>query len=269
MKVILSRKGFDSGAGGCASPILPDGTMLSLPIPDESGKYTYEELSLPDVGHYSDILQSLNPKNTDTLCHLDPDIRIGIRKAPSNWRPAFGQISAAQTHLDGYDVNVGDLFLFFGWFRKTEYHDGKLRFVKDAPDVQAIYGYLQIGEVLKGVEVKKCPWHPHADDSHIYNGNGAITNNTIYVASEQLVIDGVDTGIPGSGTLAFSEDRVLTANGQSRTRWKLNEVLRMVRLSYHDETCVKDDYFQSRSRGQEFVFDEDSRATNWAKSLIV
>ncbi len=28
MKIILSRKGFDSANGGQASPILPDGTML-------------------------------------------------------------------------------------------------------------------------------------------------------------------------------------------------------------------------------------------------
>jgi hypothetical protein len=30
MKVILSRKGFDSGYGGYPSPILPDGWMISL-----------------------------------------------------------------------------------------------------------------------------------------------------------------------------------------------------------------------------------------------
>ena len=35
MKIILSRKGFDTTSGGCPSPILPDGTLLSLPIPDE------------------------------------------------------------------------------------------------------------------------------------------------------------------------------------------------------------------------------------------
>jgi hypothetical protein len=33
MKVILSRKGFDSASGGMPSPILPDGTLISLPIP--------------------------------------------------------------------------------------------------------------------------------------------------------------------------------------------------------------------------------------------
>ncbi len=37
MKVILSRKGMDSTSGGIASPILPDGTLLSLPIPDKMG----------------------------------------------------------------------------------------------------------------------------------------------------------------------------------------------------------------------------------------
>lgn len=34
MKIILSRKGFDSSAGGVASPILPGGEMISLPIPE-------------------------------------------------------------------------------------------------------------------------------------------------------------------------------------------------------------------------------------------
>jgi hypothetical protein len=33
MKVILSSKGFDSASGGKPGPILPDGTLISLPIP--------------------------------------------------------------------------------------------------------------------------------------------------------------------------------------------------------------------------------------------
>ena len=33
MKVILSRKGFDSANGGIASPILEDGAIVSFPIP--------------------------------------------------------------------------------------------------------------------------------------------------------------------------------------------------------------------------------------------
>lgn len=41
MRIILSRKGFDSEYGGCASPILPDGKMISMPIPSESGNCKY------------------------------------------------------------------------------------------------------------------------------------------------------------------------------------------------------------------------------------
>ena len=35
MKVILSRKGFDSSNGGIVSPIFEDGTMVSFPIPSD------------------------------------------------------------------------------------------------------------------------------------------------------------------------------------------------------------------------------------------
>ena len=42
MKLILSRKGFDSQSGGCPSPIFPNGTLYSLPIPhDHSEDYLW------------------------------------------------------------------------------------------------------------------------------------------------------------------------------------------------------------------------------------
>ncbi len=269
MRVILSRKGFDSGAGGCPSPILPDGTLLSLPIPDSTGNYIYEDLMLSTGVTYSEILKSLNPNAVYTKCHLDPDIRKDIRKTPTEWVPAFGQVDAAQTHLMDNNIKKGDLFLFFGWFRETEYYEGKLRFVKKAPDVHVIYAYLQIGEVLDGIDVKKCPWHPHADDSHIYDKRGEIKNNTIYVASNSLQIDGIDSNLPGAGTLTFSEKLVLTAENRSRTRWKLNDVFENVNLTYHNKDCIKNGYFQSRARGQEFIFDENPKVIEWAISKIM
>ena len=33
MKIVFSRKGYDWANGGTPSPVMPDGTMLSLPIP--------------------------------------------------------------------------------------------------------------------------------------------------------------------------------------------------------------------------------------------
>ena len=44
MKLILSRKGFDSSFADMPSPILPDGTLLSIPIPSDD-KISYEELN--------------------------------------------------------------------------------------------------------------------------------------------------------------------------------------------------------------------------------
>jgi hypothetical protein len=44
MKVILSRKGFDSGYGGYPSPILPSGEMVSLPIPYQKNDIRYSDV---------------------------------------------------------------------------------------------------------------------------------------------------------------------------------------------------------------------------------
>ncbi len=98
MKIILSRKGFDSSNGKIPSPIMPDGTLLSMPIPTVDG-IRFDELEYEGVS-YQDILGQLNPKGDYNRCHLDPDIRPGVRKTPvPNWKPAFGQIDAAQGYL--------------------------------------------------------------------------------------------------------------------------------------------------------------------------
>ncbi len=44
MKLILSRKGSDSKYGRMPSPILPDGTLLSLPIPSADSDIGYDLL---------------------------------------------------------------------------------------------------------------------------------------------------------------------------------------------------------------------------------
>ena len=45
MKVVFSRKGFDSQYGGMPSPILSDGTLLSLPIPSKEDNTKYAGLT--------------------------------------------------------------------------------------------------------------------------------------------------------------------------------------------------------------------------------
>ena len=63
MKIIISRKGFDSKFGGTASPILPDGTMLSFPIPDEQG-ISYNSIKY-DGKTYMDLWQELKPRQVE------------------------------------------------------------------------------------------------------------------------------------------------------------------------------------------------------------
>ena len=61
MKVILSRKGFDSCAGGSASPIIDGKTLLSLPIPDkymtenDKQKIRYSDLKYNGI-NYRDLI---------------------------------------------------------------------------------------------------------------------------------------------------------------------------------------------------------------------
>jgi hypothetical protein len=177
MKIILSRKGFDSSYGGYPSPMLPNGKLISLPVPDPNDSNNYSDLKLDDKQTYFDLMRKLNPKiklhgkwhelTKDTKCHLDPDIYTRIIKRRKNWKPCFGQMNAAQTHLSNQEVEENDLFLFFGWFKQTEKDkDGELRFKENAPDLHIIFGYFQIGQILQVNDKIKIPdWmrdHPHA-----------------------------------------------------------------------------------------------------------
>lgn len=123
MRLILSRKGFDSSPtfGRCASPILPDGQMLSLPIPHDDSRVTYSDLRprALDVGQIVADLTN-NPLSADRSAHLDPDLEESARTRREEWRPAFGQDSTAQRHLARQGVGPDDLFLFFGWFKQVE-----------------------------------------------------------------------------------------------------------------------------------------------------
>ena len=52
MKVVFSRKGFDSQYGGMPSPILSDGTLLSLPIPSKEDNTKYAGLTWNGKSYY-------------------------------------------------------------------------------------------------------------------------------------------------------------------------------------------------------------------------
>lgn len=81
MKVILSRKGFDSASGGYPSPlIIEENRLVSLPIPEDNDAndidtgVTYSNLMFNSSISYSDIIYDLNKKYfNNRFVHLDPD----------------------------------------------------------------------------------------------------------------------------------------------------------------------------------------------------
>lgn len=281
MKIILSRKGFDSASGGYCNPILPDGTLLSFPIPGESKtpiKYSDLQYAVKDqdgIEHemtYDDILVQLsNGKwKKDQQCHLDPDIRKEICKRPKHWIPAFGQSKIAKDFLDRMEVEKDDVFLFFGRFRQTEFNDkGKLQYVREKPEQHIIYGYMQVGEILHNSEIEqRCIWHPHYQ-----NGK----ENNLYIPAEKL---SWNPELPGYGTLQYAHKRVLTKFGMGISKWQLPDFFRgldihvetkgaSLRSSFIDAPDGQG-YFQFVGRGQEFVissFDKDIFADFYQASL--
>jgi hypothetical protein len=60
IKITLSRKGFDSPYGDYPGPILPDGKMVSLPIPLKDD-LTYSDLEVKAGCTYYDLMKRLRP----------------------------------------------------------------------------------------------------------------------------------------------------------------------------------------------------------------
>ncbi|MCE7983145.1 MAG: hypothetical protein DYG89_18370 [Caldilinea sp. CFX5] len=279
MKIILSRKGFDASAGGVASPLFPDGALLSLPIPDQKGTVTYADLSWGEH-QLGDLVEALTHGRIDrqTRTHLDPDLYATICARPPAWRPLFGQDGAAQSHLTNQGVGVGDLFLFFGWFRAVALVRGHYRFVKNAPDLHLLYGWLQVGAMLTGAQLAAEAPAWAASHPHCIGGRGV--RNTVYIASEQLTLDGHITALPGADYCpTYRDNRCLTAPGRLRTHWRLPRWFyphaEKPPLSYHTDRTrwACDDnyaYLRSAMRGQEFVLDTQDypEALAWVTSLL-
>ena len=52
----------------------------------------------------------------------------------------------AQSHLNKQDVGSGDVFLFFGLYRRVEKTAQGWHFVKGAPELHLLWGWLQVDQ---------------------------------------------------------------------------------------------------------------------------
>lgn len=264
MKIILSRKGFDSANGAQPNPILPDGTMISLPIPDKRGNNTFSSLYWNGMSYY-DIIHTLKPETklkAEDMCHLDPDLREEVKDRKPGWKPAFGQSDTALSHLRKNHVSIGDLFLFFGWFRATEIKNENVVYQKHSPDQHIIYGYMQIGSIIEK-KTDAPEWlkeHPHIADQKVRNDD----SNAIFLPSDSLSFI---PELKGCGVLDYRPNRVLTKVGMSRRCWDLPSFFKDVKISYHPNPW-RTNYFKSAGRGQEFVMEATPLIIEWAKQII-
>ena len=295
MKLILSRKGFDSGenSGGCASPIFDDGSMFSLPIPDNPDfGITYDDLRHPkaDIGGLvQDLTHTYTKKFIESThgAHLDPHISLATYApdvASAEWRGLFGQAGAAQGHLNKQGVGQGDLFLFFGLYRRVVWTDDGWRYTLDSAQ-HVLRGWLQIGEVIKvaqamatGNHPPELSYHPHWQDYGKEN-----PRNTIYAARRELDL-GTGAQAPGAGVFPRFDKRLLLTNPHRAgvTPWRLPSWFYpsagKKMLSWHGdnrerwtpEPDAQYAYLNSQPRGQEFVLDCDDypEAIGWASDLI-
>jgi len=266
MKVSLSRKGFDSKNGGQANAILPDGTLLPFPIPTEDGyPHTYESLHIEEQSFY-DIISSLRarPKvKADAYCHLDPDLRKDVKQRPDGWKPAFGQADQSLSELQNNEFGKDDLFLFFGWFRETEFLNGRLIYKKNAPNIQLIYGYLQVGAIIKAGDDIPI-WlstHPHSDRIRKRS-----TKDVIFLPTDALSFA---PELPGAAMLKYAPELVLTAPGMSRSRWKLPDFFKTehIKIGHSPKQPEDGSYFQSAPIGQEMIWEATDEAITWLRCI--
>ena len=280
MKVILSRKGFDSANGGAPSPILSDGSLCPLPIPSN------EPPRLKDViwrgKPLSIIVSALTNQRIGPLngVHLDPDLQEQTCSRAPGWRPLFGQTGSAQAHLDNCGVGVGDLFLFFGWFRQTIQANGQLAFDRGAPDLHVVFGWLQVGRMMHPTTERRSVPRWAVEHPHVRRARSLEANNTVYVASERLDLPVSMAHLPGAGLFpCLSNILTLTAPGRSRSLWRLPHwfypTTGKPALSYHSDAqrWRLDDtgcYLQTVGRGQEFVLDCDyfPEALTWIQNIF-
>ena len=284
MKLVISRKGFDSGCGGVPSPIGPNGELVSLPI-DGGSRLRYTDLG-SSLGPMNRLVKDLTGGKFggSEVAHLDPDLDPGARPRKPGWKAALGQVGAAQSHLEGQGVGVGDVMLYFGWFRPVVEVDGKWKFKPGAEAIHSLFGYLQIGESLRvggrpdtGAILAERPWldeHPHVRGMRS-------DNNTIHVASDELILDGRRTGLPGAGHFGtFHPDLRLTAPGAAKSLWQVPEWLCPTTggtgLSYHGSAerwsvdAAGNTLLQTVAKGQEFVADcaNHPQALDWIEQRV-
>lgn len=241
MRIIFSRKGFDSVAGGGPSPIVDD-RPISLPIPayGELSATTYGDLELGERVSTA----SRGKYGAGDLCHYDPMFL-------ADGTAMLGQCGGSQGHLANQGVGEGDVFLFFGLFADEATGEKHHR----------IFGWLEVEAVrsidhadrLEPVIVRAIA----ADHPHFIGMHGK--NDTLYV------------GRGAVAKRAWPELR-LTVPGGPVSLWHRPPWLKPGGLTYFPKPAnwPEPDRLYRVGNGQEFVADIGERKAprEWLARMI-
>lgn len=266
MNVIFSRKGFDSSVGGFPSPIFPDGTMVSIPIPSLKSTITYKDFTPWYVKLNHDIHKVLNDITKERIkfqggrkkvpcdyfsnkckAHFDPMI---IKHRGKEFI-AFGQQGRAAAHLKKQLVEEGDIFLFFGWFKRIENIGDTWIYSTSSLDLHIIWAYMKIERIIDLSEINKqevlkdFPFlssHPH----WVFEFSKP---NIIFLSSKIKLFN-------------YDQKRVLTNldRYKGRSYWKLPIYFNQPQaFSFLKNFAVENHsvHVKSPGRGQEFVLNLD------------
>jgi hypothetical protein len=282
MKIIFSRKGFDTANGRRPSPIFPDGRMVSLPIPDPLSQITYGDISFEEMNLGALASDLTNGRiSAQDYAHLDPDLNVNSIPRQEGWCPLFGQTNAAQGHLENQGVGVGDLFLFFGLYREATQVNGQYTWVRGSTMKHVIWGWMQVDHVLpingQAPFLDWASYHPHYQRPNE-------PNNSLYLSAPQLTLGGNQIHQEGAGVFsAFNHSRQLTVpEVRTPSLWRLPNWFypevgprRLWPLSYHsdmDRWTLEGDHvkLQTVGIGQEFVLDSNfyPEAIDWVSGLF-
>lgn len=220
-KLILSRKGFDSSNGDFPSAIIGN-KLISLPIPQPEA-INYRDIQFNGEHSIGKLLDDIKYVGC-VSGHLDPDINKDSIDRKEGWRGSFGQTGASLTHLMNNNVGEGDIFLFYGWFKEAELDSltGKYRYKRNSPDLNVIFGYLEIDEMIDidAANLHKIPgwlrYHPHVVFHDKYT-----SGNKIFIGKEN---SGIFDGKAGYGVFEMNENLILTKTNHSRSVWELPDI---------------------------------------------
>ena len=273
MKIIFSKKGFDTSFGKKPSPIFPDGSMISLPIPDpdSNSNCPYATITSPHPAFSSleELLLALGVEETIArgMAHMDPDLRLEAKARPAGWRPALGQSGSALGHLMKHGVTQDDIFLFYGLFQEVSAEPGgRLSFTGKRQ--QIIWGWLQVAEIYfthKIFKQEKFVWlsdHPHMQACTRKDDAVFISNDSLRLPSIQLC------DVPGAGVFDRTRPELVLSypEGKSFTHWRLPDFFfpfpDKTPLTHHDNKKYwrkKDGYcyLDRVSIGQEFILHDE------------